>query len=377
MKKLFLFFICLANSFVFAQNNMISPLIRDDNSVSFSLNAPQADTVFISGDWMKSGPVKMAKDQEKGVWEYTSAPLHSELHSYFYLVDGLRTPDPSNVYRIRDVATITDVFIIDGGQGDLYQVNNIPHGTVTHQWYESPRLNMKRRMTIYTPPGYEAGHQDYPVLYLLHGMGGDEEAWTTLGRTAEIMDNLIAQGKAVPMIVAMPNGNVAQEAAPGKSSRGFYKPGFSEPNTMDGKMEETFPDVVEFVERSYRVKKSKENRAIAGLSMGGFHSMHISRYYPDLFHYVGLFSPAVNPRNEGSPVYLDIEQSLKRQYQEGFRLYWIAIGKTDFLYDQVRAYRATLDSLEIPYRYRESEGGHTWANWRIYLSEFVPMLFNE
>lgn len=378
MKRRFLFTVFLNGLFAvaFAQHNLVSPFIHPDNSVSFSLYAPGADTVFISGDWMQNGPQKMTKD-ESGVWKYTSPPLPSELHSYFYVVDGLRTPDPNNIYRIRDVANLTDVFIIGGEQGDLYKVNNIPHGTVTYQWYDSPQLNMKRRITIYTPPGYENSDQKYPVLYLLHGMGGDETAWTTLGRTAQIMDNLIAQGKAVPMIVAMPNGNVAQEAAPGESSRGFYKPGFLEPNTMDGKMEETFPDVIEFVEKTYRVKKSKENRAIAGLSMGGFHSMHISRYYPDLFDYIGLFSPAVNPRSEGSPVYKDIEQTLKKQLDEGFKLYWIAIGKTDFLYDQVRAYRARLDALSFPYQYRESEGGHTWANWRIYLSEFVPMLFKD
>ncbi len=152
----------------------------------------------------------MVKD-EKGIWSYTSAVLAPELYAYAFIIDGNRTYDPGNPFLIRDVSTLTNIFIIGGDQADLYKVNDIPHGTVTRRWYNSPGLGMDRRITIYTPPGYETGKTKYPVLYLLHGAGGDEEAWITLGRTAQIMDNLISQGKVKPMIVVMPNGNVIQD----------------------------------------------------------------------------------------------------------------------------------------------------------------------
>ena len=361
-------------------NDIISPEINKDNSVTFRLLAPSATEVKISGDWMPAdgwtpGSVVMTKG-DKGLWTYTSNNLPSELYSYYFLVDGLRCSDPNNVYVIRDVATVTNVFIVGGGQADLYKVNDVKHGTVTRRWYSSPGNNVTRRITIYTPPGYETSNTKLPVLYLLHGMGGDEEAWIALGRTSQILDNLIAQGKAMPMIVVMPNGNVSQEAAPGESARGFYKPSFEMPNTMDGKMEDTFIDVINFVEANYNVQNNKAGRAVAGLSMGGFHSLHISRYYPDTFDYIGLFSPAIMPdRSITSKVYDNLDGTLGKQKSIGFKLYWIGIGKTDFLFQQVQDFRAKLDSIGLPYEYRESEGGHTWVNWRIYLSEFVPKLF--
>ena len=265
---------------------------------------------------------------------------------------------------------------MNGDKGNLYKVNKVAHGTVARRWYNSPGNGMERRMTIYTPAGYETSKAKYPVLYLLHGMGGDEEAWIALGRTSQILDNLIAQGKAKPMIVVMTNGNVSQEAAPGESTLGMYKPTFQLPNTMDGKFEETFTDVIKFIEGNYRVKAEKSGRAIAGLSMGGFHSLHISRYYPNTFDYVGLFSAAIMADAKvTSKVYENVDSTLKAQMKNGYKLYWIGIGKADFLYKNVTEYRAKLDGMGMKYTYRESEGGHTWTNWRTYLSEFAPLLF--
>ena len=357
-----------------------SPEVKEDHSVTFRLQAPNAKEVKISGDWMPAegwtpGSVAMTKD-EKGLWSYTTAALSSDLYGYSFSVDGMKTTDPNNVYLIRDVASVTNVFMVSGGKADLYKVTKVPHGSVTRRWYNSPGNGMERRMTIYTPAGYETGKDKYPVLYLLHGMGGDEEAWIALGRTSQILDNLIAQGKAKPMIVVMTNGNVAQEAAPGESSLGMYKPTFQLPNTMDGKFEETFTDVIKFVESNYRVKADKADRAIAGLSMGGYHSLHISRYYPNTFDYVGLFSAAImtDPKNT-SKVYENFDSTLKSQMTNGYKLYWIGIGKADFLYKNVSDYRAKLDVIGMKYTYRESEGGHTWTNWRVYLSEFAPLLF--
>ncbi|TFH27709.1 MAG: esterase [Bacteroidia bacterium] len=359
---------------------IVSPEIHENGTVTFRLLAPHAEEVRLTGDWMPAegwvpGSLVMEKD-EKGTWTYTTETLEPELYGYAYLVDGLRVNDPNNAFLSRDIATNTNIFIIGGGQADLYKVNDVPHGSVTRRWYNSPGNNLTRRMCIYTPAGYEKSRMKYPVLYLLHGAGGDEEAWIELGRATQILDNLIAQGKAKPMIVVMPNGNVIQDAAPGEGTQGYYKPAFMVPKTMDGTYEETFMDVMKFVESSYRVKAGKSTRAVAGLSMGGYHSMHISRYYPNTFDYVGLFSAAILPdQNTTAKVYLDIDLTLKKQMENGYKLYWIGIGKTDFLYENNREFKAKLDAMGMPHTYRESEGGHIWKNWRVYLSEFAPLLF--
>ena len=377
-----------AQQALFGGASIISPEVKADHTIVFRIQAPAADSVQITGDFLPTvkmktqwglmdvpGTANLTKD-EKGTWTFTSQPLASDLYSYTVIVDGFKTTDPNNVYIIRDVASVFNVFMVGGGKADLYLVNKVPHGTVARRWYDSPGNSMARRVTIYTPAGYETSKEKYPVLYLLHGAGGDEEAWIALGRASQILDNLIAQGKAKPMIVVMTNGNVIQEAAPGESSMGYYKPSFMIEHTMDGLFEETFPDVIKFVESNYRVKAEKSARAITGLSMGGYHSLHISRYYPNTFDYVGLFSAAIIPNDKvQSKVYENIDQTLETQMKNGYKLYWIGMGKTDFLYQSGVDYRAKLDKMGMKYTYRESEGGHTWTNWRVYLSEFVPLLF--
>ena len=358
-------------------SKIVSPEIHENNTVTFRLRAPKAVKVQVTGDFLTQGSVDLVENKN-GVWEYTTpAPLAPELYGYTFLVDGLKINDPSNVYMIRDVNTITNVFIIGGERADLYKVNDVPHGTVSKVWYDSPSLGMDRRLTIYTPAGYETSGKRYPVFYLLHGMGGDENAWSELGRATQILDNLIAQGKAEPMILVMTNGNAALEAAPGESSLGWEaQPSFQLPKTMEGSFETHFPEVVRFVEKHYRTKSGKKNRAIAGLSMGGFHSLHISKQYPDMFDYVGLFSAAIFPgKNVESPVYENMEGKLAVQFAKRPALYWIAIGKTDFLYKANEEYRKLLDAKGYPYEYFENEDGHIWRNWRIYLSEFAPKLF--
>ncbi|MCC8199442.1 MAG: esterase [Tannerellaceae bacterium] len=395
-KLMYSFCMCVVSVVTFAQQalwggqDIISPEIHPDHTVTFRLLAPKAIKVQVTGDFLPTQPtetpygtfdlpgVAELTEGEGGLWSYTTPePLAPELYSYSFIVDRLKINDPNNVYQIRDVASVTNVFIIGGDRADLYQVSDVPHGTVARRWYNSPTLGKERRLTVYTPPGYETSGKSYPVFYLLHGMGGDEEAWIALGRTAQILDNLIAQGKAKPMIVVMTNGNVYQQAAPGEAAAGMYKPTMQLPNTMEGSMEESFPEVVKFIDANYRTVKKKSGRAIAGLSMGGFHSLHISKQYPDLFDYVGLFSAAIMPGEEvQSPIYDHMEQKLKTQFDKKPKLYWIAIGKTDFLYQANVDYRKLLDEKGYPYTYYENEDGHIWKNWRIYLTEFVPMLFN-
>lgn len=367
---------------------VVSPEIHNDNTVTFRLKAPNAQQVQVTGDFLPTQKVKTPYGefdapgvadltQVDGVWEFTTAEaLAPELYSYTFIVDGLKINDPSNVYTIRDVVSVTNVFIIGGERADLYKVNDVPHGSVAKVWYDSPSLGMQRRLTVYTPAGYENGKKRYPVFYLLHGMGGDENAWSELGRAAQILDNLIAQGKAEPMIVVMTNGNAALQAAPGESSLGYAAPSIQLPKTMEGSFETAFPEVVKFIDSTYRTIPKKQSRAIAGLSMGGFHSMHISKQYPDMFDYIGLFSAAIMPDKQvQSPIYDNLEEKLAVQFAKKPALYWIAIGDKDFLYQANCEYRKMLDQKGYAYGYYETGEGHIWKNWRIYLTEFVPMLF--
>lgn len=396
-KILFFSVLMLVCTVAFAQQALwggapvISPEIHDNNTVTFRLKAPKAVKVQVTGDFLPTQKIKTPfgefdgpgvvdlKEGKEGVWEFTTPePLKPELYSYSFIVDDLKIMDPSNVYMIRDVASVTNVFIIGGERADLYKVNDVPHGTVSRIWYNSPTLGMNRRMTVYTPAGYETSGKRYPVFYLLHGMGGDEEAWIALGRTSQILDNLIAQGKAEPMIVVMTNGNASLEAAPGETHYGMVPPSMNLPKTMEGSFETAFPEVVKFIDKTYRTKANKQNRAIAGLSMGGYHSLHISKQYPDMFNYVGLFSAAIMPdKKVQSPIYDDFDQKLKIQFSKKPALYWIGIGTADFLYQSNTDFRKMLDEKGYKYTYYETGEGHIWKNWRIYLTEFAPQLFKK
>ncbi len=377
---IFSYFSTSAQQAIRGGQDITSPVIHENSSVTFQVVAPNAASVSLSGDWLVGqgpGPASAAMVKgANGIWSHTTEKLLPELYSYSFIIDGMRTTDPNNPFLIRDVASVTNIFLVPGGNADLYHVQEVPHGTVAKRWYPSQGLGLTRRLTVYTPPGYEQSNENYPVLYLLHGAGGDEEAWMSLGRASQIIDNLIAAGKAKPMIIVMPNGNVIQDAAPGEGKPGFYKPQFMIERTMDGSYEANFGEIISFIESNYRVKKEKSHRAIAGLSMGGFHSMHISRYYPNTFDYVGLFSAAIMPREDATgKVYNDIEGTLRQQKNNGYQLYWVGIGTEDFLFNANTEYRQLLDKLEMPYTYRETGGGHIWKNWRNYLVEFLPLLF--
>ncbi len=395
-------FVCMgsfAQQALFNQVPVVSPEVNADNTVTFRLAAPQAAQVQITGDFLapksvdtpfgkmeQPGVENLTKD-EKGVWTYTCSALSPELYSYNLIVDGVKIVDPGSVYITRDITSETNIFIISdqkGDKGDLYAVNEVPHGDVHKVWYPSPTLKMQRRMTVYTPAGYDQG-KDYPVMYLLHGAGGDEDAWTTLGRASQILDNLIAAGKVKPMVVVMTNGNPNCQAAPGEWSAGMYIPSFTGYQGAKAvtTMDESFPDVMDYVESHYKVAKDKAHRAICGLSMGGGHSFDISRRFPDKFDYVGLFSAGlrVGTDNYQSDFYADLKKNTQAQQQlakifDGkIKLYWIGMGKTDFLYKSSADLRRYFDEKNYPYTYMETEGGHIWRNWRIYLAEFAQKLF--
>lgn len=356
-----------------------SPEMHQDNVVTFRMKAPDAKKVEIEGSFL-NGRKDMTKGND-GVWTYSSAPLWPELHTYCFYVDGIRMLDPQNVYMIRDIATYTNYFLVDGALSANYIVRDVPHGTMSKVWYPSPTLGMnQRRMTVYTPAGYDNNTKEkYPVLYLLHGAGGDENAWSELGRAAQILDNLIAQGKAKPMIMVMPNGNGGQQAVPGEYPNSMYKPSFMNERTMDGAIEAAFvKDVVGYVDNHYRTIADKQHRAIAGLSMGGFHSLWISANNPETFDFVGLFSAAIsreNPQGEYAYIYQDLDKKLTAQFKKAPKLYYIAIGDKDFLFNDNVNYRSKLDAKGVKYEYWETDGGHEWRNWRKYLNAFLQKIF--
>jgi enterochelin esterase family protein len=368
---------------------LVSPEINPDHSVTFRLHAPKAVTVQVTGDFLPTHPIPfemngktlvynapgVADLQEGpgGIWTYTTEPLPGELYSYSFLVDDRRAPDPSNVHQNRDVATWTNIFTLSAQEGDAgwyYEVHNVPHGTLSHVWYDSPTLSAQRRLTVYTPAGYEDAHAKYyPVLYLLHGSGGDEDAWTDLGRTAQILDNLIAEGKAKPMIVVMPNGVWFNQAAPGAAVN-MFQPTFENSRSQSTReIEDSFPDVMKFIEKHYRVAKGYGNTAVAGLSMGGRQSCMLSLKYPDTFGYVGLFS--------GVGLVEGNEKAFAKVFAYGPHLYWMGCGKEDGVMVNTKKLKEWCDFQGFPVTLYESEGGHIWRNWRVYLTIFAQKLFKD
>jgi enterochelin esterase family protein len=363
---------------------VISPEILPDNRVTFRVYSKEASKVVVSGEWQTGfGASETLVRNDTGMFTLTVGPLKPELYGYSFIVDGVSTIDANNVQVRRDGTRYQSFFIIPGPESDLYfHKNNVLHGTVTKVWYNSEVIGFQRRLYVYTPAGYESSKDKYPVFYLFHGAGGDEDAWTNMGRAAQIMDNLIAQGKAKPMIVVMTNGNAnqagAQNDVPPVQIEG--QQGMAAYQRFAGKFEEHLvKDVVPFIEKSYRTYTDPNNRAIAGLSMGGGHTQTITNNNPGMFSYIGVFSMGLMNFGPQNPDAAKLEQERNAKIEalkkSGYKLYWIGVGKDDFLYQSVQNLKADLDKHGFKYTYRESTGGHTWANWRIYLSEFAPMLF--
>lgn len=359
---------------------ILSPEIQQDNKITFRVYAPDAKTVKISGNWMPGfgNQVEMMRN-DTGMYQLIIEPLASEMYTYSYFVDGVKTIDPNNAIVVRDGTRNESMFMVPGDKATIYGVNDVPHGILEKVWYPSASLGMTRLMYVYTPAGYAESKEKLPVFYLLHGGGGDEDAWTTLGRAPQILDNLIASGKAKPMIVVMTNGNPGDAAAPGaatakKKAEGPMNPG----NMGSGKFEESLvKDVIPFIEKNYRAISNKDSRAVSGLSMGGMQTLYLSNNHPETFSYFGVMSMGLvdmtrfGGKNDPEERLKGMEK-LKASHP---KLYWIGVGKDDFLYKSAQDLRKFLDDNKFHYEYLETEGGHTWTNWRIYLSELAPKLF--
>lgn len=339
-----------------------SPEVLPDNRVVFRINAPKASEVSLSGEWIAQGRGtggKLEKD-DRGIWSITIGPLVPDLYSYVFTVDGVRVLDPVNVWVKPGIATLSNMLEVPGEEMAFEAIKDVPHGDVRIAPYFSKVLNVMRSMRVYTPPGYESGDKKYPVLYLLHGSGDDDAGWSTIGRAGFIIDNLLAEGKCVPMIVVMPNGSMPRGAGDG-------------PDLFTAELLE---NVIPHVEKHYRVATNRENRSLAGLSMGGGQTLRIGPSHLEQFAWLGVFSSGIPaaaageaPRYVG-PLFDDPVKSNKL-----LRLFWIGAGAKD----QARANAGNLDDIlkahGITHQFHESEGGHTWINWRHYLHDYAQLLF--
>lgn len=363
----------------YREGAVVSPQVNGDGSVTFRLRADEAKSVTVIGDWAANGGRGDMARNAGGVWEYTTPVLPSEMYTYRFDIDGVTNIDPSNPFMRRDVGNVFSIFYVGGGCGDYYQVHDVPHGDVVATWYHSNAANADRRLSVYLPPRYGKENRSYPVLYLLHGSGGDENAWVELGHVARILDNLIARGEAEPMIVVMPNGNFSKQATAGETSENLdYKPVMTNMLTdyKNGAYEMAFTEIVDFIDNKYLTIPDKQHRAIAGLSMGGFHTLYVALNYPEYFDYIGLFSAGLmTDLDTAKAAYSGEDAKLVRLGQSGYELFWIGIGKEDFLYDVNTAFRKRLDGMGFKYTYHESSRGHIWANWRQYLLTFASQLF--
>ena len=357
----------LTNFSFWGQKPVVSPEIQND-SVTFRLKADYATVVKLSGSWMPGwgATIDMTRG-ENNVWSVTIPLPEPEIYTYNFVADGVSVNDPQNVMVQRDGSRYLNMLLVDGERTENYKPAE-QRGTVSHPWYDSKILGINRRLTVYTPYGYENNPKaKYPVLYLLHGAGGDEEAWSSMGRTAQILDNLIAKGLAQPMIVVMPNGNPNQQAA-----QTFGLPtteyDWRDPANRNLYVQSLVEEIVPFIEKNYRTVAKKSHRAIAGLSMGGGHTIAASGMYPNAFDYICPLSMGAKRTDE-------LDAQLQGIKKAGYKLYWLACGNTDFLFENANELDAALTANGLEHTYFVSEGGHVWANWRLYLNTFAPLLF--
>ncbi len=376
-----------------------SPEVAADGSVTFRLLAPMAAAVTLSGSWQATpaSPLAMTKD-DKGLWTLTLDGLKPEVWTYTFNVDGARMLDPGNVAVQRDGTRYLSMLLVPGAGSALYGEGDVPHGTVQRVWYASPKLGMAaREMYVYTPAGYEDGKTKYPVLYLLHGAGGDEDAWDNMGRAHEIFDHLIATGKAKPMVVVMTNGNANQTAAPGVTPQAPAA-GALTPEASIQFGESLVADVVPFVEKHYRVTADRDHRAIAGLSMGGAQSIYTGLNHLDTFSYVASFSGAfvlwpgamkrvpVAPGSTlrgpgvGQELQMDAVEKTLPGVAAGnnakLHLLYLSCGMDDGLLTTNRQFMDWLTGKGVVYQKMLLPGyAHVWPFWRISLADLMPQLF--
>ncbi len=351
---------------------VVSPEVAADRRVTFRILAPQAEAVLLasSGDipGIGFGQPKSLTKGTNGVWEVTLDPLAPGAYRYSFNVDGVVVVDPRNPRTSESNENTWSLVTVPGAE--WMDTRDVPHGAVAQVTYWSSTLNRFRRLHVYTPPGYESGEGRYPVFYLLHGAFDSDASWSTVGRAGFILDNLIAAGKAKPMVVVMPHGHT-----------GPFRFG----GPLGGDFENEFvADIMPQMEKRYRVITDRAHRAMAGLSMGGAHTLNIGIPHLDQFAHLGVFSSGIFGITGGfggnapqGPSFGEKHKAIldDPKLRDGLKLFWFATGKDDFLVQTSRATVAMFEKHGFKAVYRETEGAHTWDKWREYLNEFAPQLF--
>ena len=349
---------------------VVSPEVAADRHVTFRILAPKAEAVRLSGSDIPDlgRGAEMTKDPN-GVWEVTLGPIDPGAYRYNFNVDGVSVIDPRSPSTSESNANTWSLVYVPGA--DFMDTKDVPHGAVAEVTYYSKSLKRFRRMHVYTPPGYASGQGKYPIFYLLHGAFDCDDSWTSVGRAGFILDNLIAAGKAKPMVVVMPAGHT-----------GTFT--FGRRSPVDEFVQDFVNDIMPYAETHYRVQADRQHRAIAGLSMGGGQTLNVAIPYPDKFAYMGVFSSGIfgiTGRGFGAnavgPAWEEQHKDILdgAALKDGLKLVWFGTGKDDFLVETSRATVEMLKKHGLDVVYKETAGAHTWVNWREYLREFAPQLF--
>ena len=361
-----------------------SPEILGDGSVIFRLFAPKATEVLIQGNWPDGRGKAMTKDNS-GIWSITTSSLQPEVWAYTFSVDGVRSLDPSNYNVARDGVGFMNTVLVLGDRSAAMQPQQVPHGTMTAMWFQSTEMKAARRLFVYTPPGYEGSNTKYPVLYLLHGSGGDEDAWPTMGIANIIMDNVIAQGKAKPMIVVMPNAYANEMASLDLAGpRAWSPPGVGSggsvggPPPMDNE-KAIVGDIIPFVEKNFRTLPGRENRALAGLSMGSGITMTVGLKRLDVFASIGLLSAGglrdttagLTPLEKINPKFVSDPVGTAKQ----LRLLYFSCGTEDPRINGMAKAAKLLNDSGIPTVMKRYPGEHEWKVWRHTLVDLSQLLW--
>jgi enterochelin esterase family protein len=360
-----------------------SPEIFPDGHVTFRLYAPKATEVLVQGNW-EGGRMKMAKDAT-GVWTATTPPLEPELWGYTLSVDGVRMLDPGNYNVNRDGVSFSNRLLIPGAGSAMFGARAVPHGNITTEWIPSSNVKGSRRAFVYTPPGYEGSNTRYPVLYLLHGSGGDEEAWPLGNGIANvIMDNLIADGKAKPMIVVMPNAYAAEYA-----TLDIAGPRTAPPPGVGGGIQNFAPnekdivnDLVPYIEKNYRTLPGRENRALAGLSMGAGITANVGLKRLDVFGSIGLMSSGMFGGTGGEAGGVELLEKISpglvsdpAATNKKLRMFYISVGTEDPRLPYLTKAVDELKKRQIDVTWKTYPGAHVWRVWRHSLVDMAPLLF--
>jgi enterochelin esterase family protein len=371
-----------------------SPEVTADRKITFRIFAPKAEAVRLSaGDIPGAGQGRELKRDEQGIWEITIGPIAPGTYRYNFNVNGVATIDPRNPSISESNNNVWSMVHVPGNEWQ--DTKNVPRGAVAAITYYSTALSKFRRMHVYTPPGYEAGKGRYPVFYLLHGAGDCDEAWSSVGRAGFILDNLIAAGKAKPMVIVMPAGHTRQNFRMGAPAA---PPAAGQAPPPDEFAQDFLTDIMPYIEKNFRVRTDRNSRAIAGLSMGGGQTLNIALPNLEKFAYVGVYSSgllsafmrntqpgAPRPAPDVIPAISPAGEAWVKQHQaklddanlkKGLKLLWLATGKDDFLLGSTKATVELLKKHNFNPIYKETDGGHTWIKWRDYLTEFAPQLFN-